>query len=144
MSSSSGNAAGLGSVLTLKDAVEEMGDAGKSISYLKVDIEGSEIKAIPEWIDSGVLDQVNQFGIELHTGQTSLGSDDLIPKISELLTIIRKLHNIGFRLISNSNNDCVGKSDDYNKQYFNLMEVVFYKDNWQFTKCIKCVIVMLV
>ena len=128
MSSASGDSAGLGSVLTLKDAVQAMGDSGKSISYLKVDIEGSEISAIPEWISSGVLDQVNQFGIELHTGRTSLGSTDLIPKLSELLTIIRKLYNIGFRLISNSNNDCVGKSDDYNQQYFNLMEVVFYKE----------------
>ena len=129
MSSSSGNVAGLGPVLTLKDAVQSMGDSGKSISYLKVDIEGAEIKAIPEWISSGVLDQVNQFGIELHTGLSSLGSNDLIPKLSELLTTIRKLSNLGFQLISTTNNDCVGKSEDYKKQYLTLMEVVFYKEN---------------
>jgi hypothetical protein len=32
----SGDAEGLGQVLTLKDAVELMGDAGRKISYLKV------------------------------------------------------------------------------------------------------------
>ncbi len=32
----SGDAKGLGQVLTLKDAVQLMGDAGRKISYLKV------------------------------------------------------------------------------------------------------------
>jgi hypothetical protein len=46
--------------LTLRDAVKLMNDSGRTISYLKVDIEGFEIKAIPEWIGSGILDQVGQ------------------------------------------------------------------------------------
>ena len=102
-----------------------MGDSGKVISYLKVDIEGSEITAIPEWISSGVLDQVSQFGIELHTS-SALGADPL-PNLIELLESIKKLHQIGFKLISNVNNDCIGKSEDSEKRYINLMEAVFYK-----------------
>lgn len=35
---------GLGPVMTLKDTVDYMGDSGKVISYLKVDIEGSGMK----------------------------------------------------------------------------------------------------
>ena len=37
----SGDAAGLGKVLTLKDAVQLMGDAGRKISYLKVKLTNS-------------------------------------------------------------------------------------------------------
>ncbi len=33
---SSGNISGLGAVMTLEDAIKEMGDVGKKISYLKV------------------------------------------------------------------------------------------------------------
>ena len=32
-----------------------------------MDVEGAEIRAIPEWIESGVLDSVDQIGIEMHT-----------------------------------------------------------------------------
>jgi hypothetical protein len=53
-----------------------------------------------------------QFGIELHTGRTSLGVSDLAGKFSSLLDTIRKLYALGFRLVSTANNDCVGKSDD--------------------------------
>ena len=48
-------------MLTLKDAIREMGDEGKKISYLKVDVEGSEILAIRNWIIDGlpkITDQV--------------------------------------------------------------------------------------
>ncbi len=60
MSAKSEQSSSLGQVLTLSDAVKSMGDTGKTISYLKVDIEGSELKSIPEWISSGILDRVNQ------------------------------------------------------------------------------------
>ena len=126
MSAKSGPSPRLGQVLTLGDAVKSMGDAGKTISYLKVDIEGSELESIPEWISSGILDRVSQFGIELHTGRTALGSDQMA-KLLDLLDVWRNLHELGFRMISNTNNDCVGKSDDLQNQYFNLFEVVFYK-----------------
>lgn len=34
-------------VLSLQDAIKRLGDEGKEITYLKVDVEGSEIAAIP-------------------------------------------------------------------------------------------------
>jgi hypothetical protein len=118
------------SYFTLKEIVEAMGDTGKTISYLKVDIEGAEIAAIPEWISSGILDNVSQFGIELHTGTFVFGKalDVASQNISKILEFIRNLYKLGFRLISNANNDCVEKSDDYEKKYLSLMEVVFYKE----------------
>jgi hypothetical protein len=125
LAATAGDIVGIGPVMTLKDTINSMGDSGKIISYLKVDIEGSEIKAIPEWISSGVLDQVRQFGIEIHTG-AGLGADPL-PQLLELLDSIKQLHQIGFKLISNVNNDCIGKTEDFEKRYLNLMEAVFYK-----------------
>ena len=71
-----------------------MGDSGRNISYLKVDIEGAE----------------------------------LAKDFSNILTFIRDLHSLGFKLISFTNNDCVAKSDDVDLKFFSLMEVVFYKD----------------
>ncbi len=46
-----------------QDAIELNGDFGKQITYLKVDVEGSELKSISQWIDSGVLDYVRQVSI---------------------------------------------------------------------------------
>jgi len=51
----------------------------------------------------------------------------LITDLSDLLESFRKLHQIGFRLISNANNDCIDKSDDIERRYMSYMEVVLYK-----------------
>ena len=117
--------------LTLKEILTLMGDSDKNISYLKVDIEGFEIDAIPEWISSGILDRVSQIGIELHTGRTALAVEaaNLSKAFSKILNFLRELHKIGFRIISNANNDCVEKSNDDDNRYLSLMEVVFYKES---------------
>ena len=39
-----------------------IGDFGKRITYLKVDIEGAEIPCIKQWLKSEVLQFVDQFG----------------------------------------------------------------------------------
>ena len=98
------------------------------VLILQVDVEGAELKAIPEWISSGVLDQVNQIGIELHTGKGAIPQDKVFSELSFLLAEMRKLHDIGFRLISTTNNDCVSKSDDFQNVFANYFEVVFYRE----------------
>ncbi len=40
---------------------------------------------------------------------------------------LRRLHEIGFRLISNTNNDCMAKAHDLENIYLNFIELVFYK-----------------
>jgi len=47
---SRGNKKVLVNVATLKESIAKMKDSGKKISYLKVDIESSELDAIHEWI----------------------------------------------------------------------------------------------
>ena len=127
LGSVSGEMEGVGPVLTLKETIDTLGDSGRVISYLKVDIEGAELKAIQEWIDSGILNQVSQIGIELHTQPESMSKDELANLLKDLLDAMRKLHEMGFRLISLFNNECGGKSSDYEGRYLVYFEVVFYR-----------------
>ena len=90
-----------------------------------MDIEGSELLAIPEWISSGILKDVDQIGIEIHTFGKE--GEDLRIQLISLLDTMRKLHQLGFHLISSENNECVGKSVDIEKRYFSVIELVYYK-----------------
>jgi hypothetical protein len=47
-------------VQTLREAMTSLDDLGKRITYLKVDIEGYEIDAIPDWIDNGLTQNIDQ------------------------------------------------------------------------------------
>jgi hypothetical protein len=87
-----------------------------------VDIEGAEIHAIPEWIRSGILEDVDQIGMEIHT---VFSQDIAAAQLSAILDAFRTLHVAGFRLISSTNNDCTGKSVDFERKYYNLAEIVF-------------------
>jgi len=51
---------------TLYDIIKSNNHLGDKISYLKVDIEGEELKSVLQWLDSGALDHVRQFGVEIH------------------------------------------------------------------------------
>ena len=42
------------------------GDNGKRMFYLKMDIEGAELEVLPELLESGVLDRVDQLALEFH------------------------------------------------------------------------------
>ena len=77
-------------ITTLKDAISKNGHLGKEITYLKVDIESSEIKAIPEWIQSGVLENVRQIGMELHTGKVFF---DRKGKLMQRRSFLSSYHN---------------------------------------------------
>ena len=114
-------------ITTLKDAIFNNGDLGKEITYLKVDIESSEIKAIPDWIRSGVLENVRQIGMELHTGKIYFDRKGQSSAAKKLLKIVSQLYDLGFRHISYSPNTCVGKSQDPNGQYYTFIDIVLYK-----------------
>ena len=51
---------------TLTNFIETNGDAGKEVSYLKMDIEEHELAVLPELLESGVLQHVQQFALEFH------------------------------------------------------------------------------
>jgi len=113
--------------MKLKDIVEMKGDIGKKISFLKVDVEGAEIKAMSEWIESGILDQVQQIGIEIHTGTDYIEEKDIVETLYKFIDNFKKLHSLGFRFIFTSLNDCTGRDNDLKKEYTPFYELVFYK-----------------
>lgn len=104
-----------------------MGDVGKKISYLKVDIEGSELSAMKTWVSSGVLKHVSQIGIEIHTTHTAKDGN---ATLFGLLDTLRLLDKEGFKIISTQNNECMGKSIDFEKHYYTLFELVFLNTNF--------------
>ena len=46
---------------TLQTLLIENGEFGKRITYLKVDVEGSELLCLKQWIKSGVVDFIEQY-----------------------------------------------------------------------------------
>ena len=117
-------------VTTLKDAIESNGDLGKEITYIKVDIESSEIKAIPQWIKSGILKDVRQIGIELHTGKTFFDRSGQAKAAKSLLKSISQLYDLGFRHVSYAPNLFVDKSQDHRHQYYTYIDIVLYKPSF--------------
>jgi hypothetical protein len=113
--------------MTLKEHIEKNGDLGKEITYVKVDIESAEIKAIPEWIESGILQNVRQIGIELHTGKIFFDKAKRARVAESLLKSISQLYDLGFRHISYDPNTCVGKSQDHDGRYYTFIDIVLYK-----------------
>ena len=116
------------SVMTLADAISANEELESTISYLKVDVEASEIKAIPEWLESNVLKNVKQIGIEMHTGKVHLTGEERPQIFKELLKSFLEFYQLGFSLISYSPNLCVSQSQDqYGARYYTYADIVFYK-----------------
>ena len=111
---------------TLAEIIKMNNHQNKTIFYLKVDIEGDELSSLPEWISSGVLDNVDQVALELH-----LPSIHLEMRFKWLLDLMIQLYKLNFRLISHEINMTVGKPA--NDGYYSYMEIVLMKDVlWNF------------
>ena len=92
---------------TLGDALRSNGHDESTVSYLKVDVENSEVEAIPEWISSGALENVRQIGVELHnyklgeTRRSASTSEELPPVISTRVSSnflrSKQMHRTGSR-----------------------------------------------
>eukprot|EP00096_Caligus_rogercresseyi_P005471 TRINITY_DN2098_c0_g1_i2.p1 TRINITY_DN2098_c0_g1~~TRINITY_DN2098_c0_g1_i2.p1 ORF type:complete len:234 (-),score=39.41 TRINITY_DN2098_c0_g1_i2:43-744(-) len=116
---------------SLKDILSSNSHLHSSIiTYLKVDVEGSELRAFPKWVSSGILQNVQQLGIEFHLGLATLETDGrVVSHILDILKAVQGLHRQGFRLVSYSPNNCVGKSQDKNQMYISYFDVVFVNTN---------------
>ena len=55
-----------GDLDTLANILAENGHTESVVEYLKIDIEGHELTAFPDWLATGALKNVNQVALELH------------------------------------------------------------------------------
>lgn len=108
---------------TLQQLMFDNNQSKSTIDYLKIDIEGAEFNegGFRDWIQSGVLNYVDQIALELHMTQNN------DREYIEAMEILQDLYNLGFRVISHEVNMVAGPSkDDLHYHYF---EVVFMKVN---------------
>ena len=50
---------------TLDSLIQQNEDVDKTITYLKMDVEGYELDCFENWFSTNVFDNVEQFGIEI-------------------------------------------------------------------------------
>jgi hypothetical protein len=81
----------------------------KIIDYLKIDIESSEWIVLPQIIESGMLQNVRQLGVEIHLN--NLMEIDELRKSAKILRSIEKMGMIRFD--SKKNPWFVGKLEKY-------------------------------
>ena len=130
MDSDHGNEKSLVQVLTLEDTIRSFGDEGKTIHYLKVDVEGHELKAMHDWLDSGVLEVVQQIGLELHTGIVHIEKTQTANTLYQILKTLIEMKDIyRFKLIDYKSNGCVGRNGDaFGHLYHTYFDIVLMKD----------------
>ena len=117
-------------VLTLEDTIKAFGDEGKTIHYLKVDVEGHELKAMHDWLDSGVLEVVQQIGLELHTGIVHIEKTQTANTLYQILKTLTEMKDMyRFKLIDYKSNGCVGRNADaIGHLYHTHFDIVLMKD----------------
>ena len=108
---------------SLSSLMAKYGHTQTKISYLKIDIEGNELKSLPFWLKEGSLHNVQQVGLEFHL-------DKIVATTLKFIETLKELYFEGnYRLISYEVNGCAknlepAKGKD---RYFYLAEIVLKK-----------------
>ena len=106
---------------TLGNILKKYHYENTKISYLKMDIESSELTGLPQWLSDGALKYVQQIAVEVHLS----GTETTI----EFLKTMQRLYFEGdYRLISYEPNGCWYNFIDKKKFYY-LSEIVLKKVN---------------
>ena len=106
---------------TLGNILKKYHHERTKISYLKMDIEGSELTGLPQWLSDGALKNVQQVAAEVHLRGTET-------TIKFLRTMQRLYFEGDYRLISYEPNGCWHNIADKEKFYY-LSEIVLKKVN---------------
>ena len=114
-------------VKNLQEILEEFKDFEKSISYLKMDVEGEELYLLENWIETNVLNNVQQFGIEFHLSPLVV-KNQVNHWFGKMIRFIQTLsNNYDLQLVDSEPNKCVGKKEDGLRVYYAFNDVLFVK-----------------
>lgn len=116
-------------VKTLETLIEENEDVNKTITYLKMDVEGFELLCFKSWLHSGVLSFVQQIGIEIHTGNV-IGNEKFEKKLLKgAIEFTRKLAaKQKLFLVHYNPNLYTAKRRDRSRKYYTHHDLLFVKD----------------
>lgn len=115
-------------VKTFTEFLKENRHQDTEISYVRLDIEGEELQAIPEMVRSDALKNVRQLGAQLHTGSMTMRKKERPPVLRKFLRAWNQMNDMGLQHISYDPNRCVGKSQDpVDRRYYATIDVVLYK-----------------
>ena len=116
------------SIRTLEYLLKENGDIGKQITYLKIDVEGSEVWSLSNWLRTKVLKNVEQLGIEMHTANSIIDKSKVkvwFPKLIAFFQTI--LDKYGLVLTAYNPNLCQDKGHDGQRTYYSYHDALFVK-----------------
>lgn len=93
---------------------------------MKMDVESSELVALPQMISSGSMKYIRQFAFEIHSPRIQ---DDTNAWYKDKLTLFRDLYDIGFRIFwSHRNPACVYRPQKGPQRCF-CYEIYFLNTN---------------
>ena len=118
------------SVNTLENFIHENEDIGKTITYLKIDIEGTEFFCFENWFQTDVFKNVDQFGLEIHIHPMfyNFFNVNVQKWFEKLHAYILKLGSLyGLYLVETEPNLCVGKPDFHKNMYYPYNDLLFVK-----------------
>ena len=112
-------------VMTLSDSMKYMGDEGKNLTILKVDIETMEFRCLEDWFESGILNRVDQIQMEIHNSDLWFPEETVPFRMVDFLAVLYFKYN--FRIINYSPNLWMEKSMDTDNKYYTFFDVTFKK-----------------
>jgi hypothetical protein len=113
---------------TLDTLIKANGDENRTITYLKMDVEGAELTSLGQILKSDVLENIQQIGIEMHTGAMTINTSSIRKVLTAVINAFKVMHDqLGFRLVAYNPNGCVGTALDPDRLYDNYHDLLFYK-----------------
>ena len=114
-------------LLALKNTFKiilRLGDDEKTISILKLDVEGYEFKIIPQLLQGSMLDSIRQIIIEVHSDDQN---ERIHAEMKSMMSNLDALHTKGYRVISYDPNFTIGRLFSTSDQYYSNFDVSIKK-----------------
>ena len=118
------------SVRTLESLIHENEDIGKNVTYLKIDIEGTEFVSFENWFQTDIFKNVDQLAMEVHIHPIfyNVFNVNVQKWFAQLNKNILKLSEYGLNLIESNPNMCIGKKYDFDRKiYYTYNDLLFVK-----------------
>lgn len=99
------------------------GDENKNIGILKVDIEGYEFHALPQWLDSDILFSIGQIHFEIH-----VKASFIVDRKRMIESLAEFDGTYGFEMVHYAPNLYVERYRCKKNQYYTNFDLLLYKN----------------